>query len=128
LPASDAASYLVDSFAGAPYRYSVRLTVQLPMEDVAGNFHGFFPGSIEPFGADACVAHFSTETASLLMQCVAGVVALGAEFTVDEATPETAALISDVGDRLRHAVMRPTPSVSTPTAREAAPSQRIQRN
>jgi predicted DNA-binding transcriptional regulator YafY len=128
LPASDAASYLVDSFAGAPYRYSVRLTVQLPMEDVAGNFHGFVPGSIEPLGADACAAHFTTETASLLMQCVAGVVALGAEFTVDEATPETAALIADVGDRLRHAVMRPTPSVSTPTAREAAPSQRIQRN
>ncbi|MFG1819009.1 helix-turn-helix transcriptional regulator [Kribbella sp. NPDC049174] len=104
LPAADAASYLVDSFTSAPYRHSVRLTIQLPAEVVTNNFYGFIPGSIEPAGADACVARFTAETASLVLQYVAGVVALGADFTVDEATPETAALIAQVGDRLKQSV------------------------
>jgi predicted DNA-binding transcriptional regulator YafY len=105
LPAADAASYLVDSFTNAPYRHSVRLTIQLPAEVVAGNFYGFVPGSIEAAGDGGCVARFTAESASLVVQYVAGVVALGADFTVDEATPETAALIADVGDRLKQAVV-----------------------
>ncbi|GAB2638109.1 hypothetical protein [Kribbella swartbergensis] len=51
-----------------------------------------------------CVARFTAETDSLLMQYVAGVVALGADFTVDEATPEAAGLIAEVGERLRRSV------------------------
>jgi hypothetical protein len=105
LPAADAASYLVDSFTNAPYRHSVRLTIQLPAEVVAGNFYGFVPGSIEAVGDGACVARFTAESASLVVQYVAGVIALGADFTVDEATPKTAALIADVGDRLKQAVI-----------------------
>jgi hypothetical protein len=40
----------------------------------------------------------------LVLQYVAGVVALGADFTVDEATPEIAASIAEVGDRLTKSV------------------------
>ncbi|MEI8406761.1 MULTISPECIES: helix-turn-helix transcriptional regulator [unclassified Kribbella] len=104
LPAADAASYLVDSFSNAPYRHSVRLTIQLPAEVVASNFYGFIPGSVEPLGAEACVARFTAETASLVLQYVAGVVALGADFTVDDATPEISALMASVGERLKQSV------------------------
>ncbi len=78
LPAADAASYLIDSFATAPYKHSVRLTIQLPADVVASYFHGLVSGTIEPTGAGACVAHFTAETPSLVLQYVAGVVALGA--------------------------------------------------
>ncbi|WP_405063010.1 WYL domain-containing protein [Kribbella sp. NBC_01505] len=101
LPADDAASYLVESFAQASYQHSVRLTVQLPADEVAANFYGFVPGRITPAGPSACVVEFSAETPSLLLQLVAGIVALGAYFTVDETSPETAALIADVGVRLQ---------------------------
>ncbi|TDD62300.1 WYL domain-containing transcriptional regulator [Kribbella antibiotica] len=101
LPADDAASYLVESFAQASYRHSVQLTVQLPADEVAAHFYGFVPGRIAPAGPTSCVAEFSAETPSLLLQLVAGIVALGADFTVDEASPETRAMIASVGERLQ---------------------------
>jgi predicted DNA-binding transcriptional regulator YafY len=104
LPAADAASYLIESFTTASYKHSVRLTIRLPADVVASNFHGLVPGTIAPAGADACVAHFSAENESLVLQYVAGIVALGSDFTVDEATPEIAALIAEVGDRLKRSV------------------------
>ncbi|MFK4083215.1 helix-turn-helix transcriptional regulator [Kribbella sp. NPDC020789] len=101
LPAGDVASYLVESFTAAPYRHRVRLTVQLPADEVAANIHWFTPGRVAPAGDDACVVEFAVETPALLLQLVAGIVALGADFTVDEASAETAALIADVGRRLQ---------------------------
>ncbi|TDC23246.1 helix-turn-helix transcriptional regulator [Kribbella albertanoniae] len=101
LPAGDAASYLVESFTSAPYRHRVRLTVQLPADEVSASIHWFNPGRVAPAGDSACVVEFAVETPSLLLQLVAGIVALGADFTVDEASAETAALIADVGRRLQ---------------------------
>jgi predicted DNA-binding transcriptional regulator YafY len=100
LPAPDAATYLVESFTAAQYRHAVRLTVQLPAQRVVDSFEGVVRGTVEPAGPDACVVRFSADTASLVLSLVVPIVALGAEFTVDEATAEVAAMIADVGERL----------------------------
>jgi len=100
LPAADAAAYLAESFATAAYRHSVRITVQLPTSVVRAAFFGLIPGQLEPAGDDACVLRVTADSPSLLIQYVAGVVALGAEYTL-EASPELAALIRQVGRRMQ---------------------------
>ena len=100
LPAADAAAYLAESFATAAYRHSVRIAVQLPASAVRAAFFGLIPGQLEPAGDDACVLRLTADSPSLLIQFVAGVVALGAEYTL-EASPELAALIGQVGRRLQ---------------------------
>ena len=101
LPAPDAATYLVESFASAQYRHKVRLSVRLPAQVVAETFDGVVRGSVDPAGPDACVVRFSADTPSLVLSQVVPIVALGAEFAVEEASLEVAVLIADVGERLR---------------------------
>lgn len=100
LPAPDASTYLVESFATAQYRHAVRLSVQVPAEVVADTFDGVVRGTVNPVRPDACVVRFTADTASMVLSQVVSVVALGAEFTVDEATEEVATLIATVGERL----------------------------
>jgi predicted DNA-binding transcriptional regulator YafY len=100
LPAADAAAYLAESFATASYRHWVRIAVQLPATAVRAAFFGLIPGQLEPTGDDTCVLRITADSPSLLIQYVAGVVALGAEFTL-EASPELAALIGQVGRQLQ---------------------------
>ena len=95
LPGGDPASYLKESFASAQYRHSVRLRVALPADEVPGRLH-----LVEADAPDACTVRFSADRASLVVQDVASLAALGADFTVEEATPEIAALIAEVGARL----------------------------
>jgi len=99
LPAPDAASYLVESFAGATYRHTARLVVQLPEATVRESFFGSLPGTLDAVSASACEVRLSAESAALLVQYVAGIVALGADFTL-EASDEVAALLRSVGQRL----------------------------
>jgi predicted DNA-binding transcriptional regulator YafY len=99
LPAPDAASYLVESFAAATYRHTARLVVQLPEATVRESFFGSLPGSVEAAGSSACEVRLSAESAALLVQYVAGIVALGADFTL-EASDEVVALLRLVGERL----------------------------
>lgn len=106
LPAPDASTYLVESFAAAQYRYAVRLTVQLPAPRVAETFAGVVRGTVDALGPDACVVRFSADSASMLLSQVVPIVALGAEFTVDEATPEVATMIAAVGERLTQSFRR----------------------
>jgi predicted DNA-binding transcriptional regulator YafY len=101
LPAPDPASYLVESFANAQYKHSVRLDVELPADAVSGAIHGIHSSSVESTGPDTCTVRFSADTLALMMQYVASIVALGADFTVSEATPEAAVFIAEVGERLR---------------------------
>jgi predicted DNA-binding transcriptional regulator YafY len=100
LPAADAASYLLESFAAASYRHTAVLRVQLPAEVVRGSFFGTIPGTVEPATGRskevACVVRLSAEAPALLIQYVAGIAALGAEYTL-EASPEAADLIRNVG-------------------------------
>lgn len=100
LPAADAASYLVESFASAQYRHTVRLTVEAPASAVSSAFEGVVRGIVEPVGPSSCVVRFSADTPALLLTQVAAIASLGT-FVVDQATPETAALIAEVGDRLK---------------------------
>jgi hypothetical protein len=57
------------------------------------------PGTVVEVGPGACEVRISAESASLLLQYVAGIIALGTDFTVD-AAGETAELIRSVGQRL----------------------------
>lgn len=99
LPAADAASYLAESFAGAAYRHSVRMVVQLPAEQVRGSFFHGSPGTISPLGPDSCEYRLSADSPGILVQYVAAIVALGADYTLD-ASPDAAALLRTVGSRL----------------------------
>jgi predicted DNA-binding transcriptional regulator YafY len=100
IPAADAATYMAESFAAATYKHSAVLRVELSEEAVREGFYGWWlPGTVVPTGPESCVLTLSADSAQLLIQYVAGVVALGADFTL-EAAPETAAIIHSVGARL----------------------------
>ncbi|WP_433012603.1 helix-turn-helix transcriptional regulator [Kribbella sp. CA-294648] len=99
LPAADAASYLAESFAGAEYRHTVRMVVQLPADVVRRSFFRVLPGSLTPLGEDACEFRLSADSPALLVQFVAAIVALGADYTL-EASPAAAEALQSVGKRL----------------------------
>jgi predicted DNA-binding transcriptional regulator YafY len=100
LPAADAASYLVESFVSAQYQHTVRLTVEAPASAVTSAFEGVVRGIVEPVGPSSCVVRFSADTPAMLLTQVAAIAALG-RIVVDEVSAETAALIAQVGERLR---------------------------
>jgi hypothetical protein len=67
---------------------------------VADTFHGVVRGTVDPAGPGTCVVGFSADSPSLVLAQVVPIVALGAELVVEEASPEVAVLIADVGERL----------------------------
>ncbi|NUR96404.1 MAG: WYL domain-containing protein [Kribbellaceae bacterium] len=95
----DGASYLLESFVSAQYQHTVQLTVQARATAVSAAFEGIVRGIVEPVDSSSCVVRFSADTPAMLLTQVATVAALG-PFTVDHATPETAALAREVGARL----------------------------
>ncbi|MDA8371464.1 MAG: YafY family protein [Nocardiopsaceae bacterium] len=99
LPAPDAAQYLVRSFARASYRYTARMTVELPAPDVRARLFAAVPGEIEARGPTTCAVRLSADSAELVIQYVAAIAALGAEFTL-EAPGEITERVSDLGHRL----------------------------
>lgn len=99
LPAADAASYLAESFAGAEYRHTVRMVVQLPADVVRRSFFRVLPGSLTSLGEEACEFRLSADSPALLVQFVAAIVALGADYTL-EASPAAAEVLQSVGKQL----------------------------
>ncbi|MEV0793737.1 WYL domain-containing protein [Kribbella sp. NPDC050459] len=95
----DGPSYLLESFVSAQYEHTVELTVEAPADAVTSTFEGVVRGIVEPLGPSSCTVRFSADTPALLLTQVAAIAVLG-PFTVDRATPETAALITAAGERL----------------------------
>ncbi|HZX08337.1 helix-turn-helix transcriptional regulator [Kribbella sp.] len=98
----DGPSYLVESFVSAQYRHTVELTVEAAASTVTSTFEGVVRGIVTPLTETSCRVRFSADTPGMLLTQVAALAALG-PFTVDQATPETAALISATGERLARA-------------------------
>lgn len=99
LPARDAADYLARSFAAATYRYTARMTVRLPGEEVRAGVTGPIPGDIEEHSADRCTVRLSANSPELVTQYVAVIAALGAEFDL-EAPDEITERLRRLGQRL----------------------------
>ncbi|WP_350280071.1 WYL domain-containing protein [Kribbella sp. HUAS MG21] len=100
----DGPSYLVESFVSAQYRHKVALTVEAPADAVTSTFEGVVRGTVEPLGPSSCRVRFSADTSGMLLTQVAAVAALG-PIAVEQASPETAALISRVGERLQRSFL-----------------------
>ncbi|GAA3080549.1 YafY family protein [Kribbella aluminosa] len=98
----DGPTYLVESFVSAQYQHTVELTVSVPASEVTSTFEGVVRGIVTPLGETSCKVRFSADTPGMLLTQVAAIAALGS-FTVDQATPETAALITGAGERLARA-------------------------
>ncbi|MBG6091661.1 putative DNA-binding transcriptional regulator YafY [Actinomadura viridis] len=96
---ADAAGYLVRSLAGASYRLTARLRVELSAEAVRDGLFAHVPGEIVPRGPDACAVRISADSAELVTQYVVAIAALGAEFTLD-APEEITARLRELRSRL----------------------------
>ncbi|MGZ0149965.1 helix-turn-helix transcriptional regulator [Kribbella sp. WER1] len=95
----DGPRYLVESFVSAQYQHTVEVTVEASAAEVTSTFEGVVRGIVTPVGDSSCKVRFSADTSGMLLTQVAALAALG-PLTVDQASPETAALISRVGGRL----------------------------
>jgi predicted DNA-binding transcriptional regulator YafY len=105
LPAPDAATYLTRSFASAQYRYTARITVRLPAETVRARLFASIPGDIDIDGAEECTIRLSADSVELVVQYIAAIAALGAEFTVD-APEEIIHRVWDLGRQIDSGVTR----------------------
>ena len=83
LPAPDAASFVVRSFARATYRHTARLAVALPADEVRAGVFATIPGDVEAHAADACTVALTAESPELVVQFVAAIAALGARTRSD---------------------------------------------
>lgn len=83
LPAPDAASYIIRSFATATYRYTAHMTVRLSADSIRAGIFGPIPGTLEDHAPDECTVRLSANSAELVTQYVVAIAALGAEFTLD---------------------------------------------
>jgi predicted DNA-binding transcriptional regulator YafY len=98
----DGPSYLLESFLSAQYEHRLELTVEAPADAVTSTFEGIVRGIVEPLGETSCRVRFTADSPGLLLTQVAAIAALG-DFTVDRATPQTAALVRAAGQRLARA-------------------------
>jgi predicted DNA-binding transcriptional regulator YafY len=103
LPAPDAATYLVRSFADATYRHTARLIVELPADAVRAGVFATIPGNIEELGANACTVRLSAESVALVVQFIAAISTLGATVQVQEMSEEVTRAVRDLGARLTSA-------------------------
>ncbi|HEY0812959.1 MAG TPA: YafY family protein [Pseudonocardia sp.] len=97
LPAPDAATYLVRSFAAATYRHTARLTVGLSADAVRARVYATIPGEIEDQGRDACTVRLTAESAELVVQFIAAIAALGAPLTVEETSEAVGPAVRNLG-------------------------------
>ena len=81
LPAPDAATFLTRSFATARYRHTASITVALPAETVRARLFAPIPGEITADG-DECTIRLSADSPELVVQYIAAIAALGADFTL----------------------------------------------
>lgn len=104
LPAADAASYLARSFARASYRYTARIYVALGAQAVRAGIYGPIPGDIEDRGPGESTVRLSADSATLVVQYIAAVAALGARIRID-APPEITARLRELCAQLTSAGM-----------------------
>ena len=108
LPAPDAATYLVRSFASATYRHTARLAVDLPPDAVRAGVFATTPGEIEPRGQAACTVRLTAESVELVVQFIAAIATLRASVTVEEMSEEVDAAVRELGTVLARATRWPT--------------------
>jgi predicted DNA-binding transcriptional regulator YafY len=99
LPASDAATYVEQSIAGARSRYEARVTVHAPADEVASRLP-YLAGALEPIDAHRCEYRTSDDDLEWLALRIA---MLGVDVDVHE-PPELVAQLTMLARRLRRAV------------------------
>lgn len=83
LPAPDPATFLTRHFAAGVYRYTVRMTVDVSVEELTGRLYGPLPGQITPAGEGVSHVRISAESLDLVCQYTVTVASLGAPFILD---------------------------------------------
>jgi predicted DNA-binding transcriptional regulator YafY len=94
----DAAAFVSDSVAAAPYRFRARVLIQAPADVVAERF-GPTSGIVEPVDRDSCLLTTGADSVALIAVHLG---LLGREFAVLEPT-ELVEELRRLGDRLRRA-------------------------
>ncbi len=97
LPTIDAATYVARNITAAPYRYTVRATVDAPAETVLARTASLIPGRVEPVDEHTCTVHVGADTPEFV---ITHLVALGADFALDDAPPELLDHLQTAGQRL----------------------------
>ena len=100
LPAPDAATFLLRSFAHATYRHTARLSVGLSAEEVCAGVYATIPGDVHAHAPDACTVALTAESVELVVQIVAAIAALGAPMAVEQASEEVGRRIRELGGLL----------------------------
>lgn len=117
LPAPDAATYLVRSFAGATYRHTARMTIGLPADAVRAGVFATIPGEVEEQGPDACMVRLTAESVELVVQFVAAIATLAGPLTIEEMSEEVADQVAQLGALLTEGRTPRDPRASEPPAR-----------
>ena len=99
LPAPDAATFLDQQLATAPYSYTTQVTVSAP-SDVVLTRTGALPGRVKANAADVCTVDVSDDSIDRIIEHL---VALQADFTIDNAPPELLHRLREVARRLADA-------------------------
>ncbi len=100
LPAPDPATYLTRSFATAVYRHTARLEVALGADTLRSRLFAHIPCEIEPQGPHACAVRLSAESAELIAQYVAAIMALDASVALVNASEEVETRLHRLRERL----------------------------
>ena len=100
MPAPDAATFLLRSFAHATYRHTARLSVGLSAEEVCAGVYATIPGDVHAHAPDACTVALTAESVELVVQFVAAIAALGAPMAVEQASEEVGRRIRELGGLL----------------------------
>ena len=100
LPAPDAATFLLRSFAHATYRHTARVSVGLSAEEVCAGVYATIPGDVHAHAPDACTVALTAESVELVVQFVAAIAALGAPMAVEQASEEVSRRIRELGGLL----------------------------
>ncbi len=110
LPTPDPATFLTRSFAKASYRHTARITIAMPADAVRAGVWGTIPGDIEAHDDHTCTVRLSAESLQLVLQYLATIAALGAEFSVD-APQEITHRLQHLGRQLTRSTeeQQPTP-------------------
>lgn len=120
LPDTDPASFVERVFSGAHYAHTAWMEVALSAEYVRTHLLAPPLGEIEERGAAACGIRFTADSPGLVIQYVAEVAALGADFTL-RATDQVEVGLLTLGRRLTDP---PRPPESPGQGGGAGPEQR----
>ncbi|WP_225725122.1 MULTISPECIES: YafY family protein [unclassified Nocardia] len=100
LPAPDPATYLIRSLNSAVYRHNAVLRVGVAADTLRDKLFAAVFGPIVADGPDACTIRLSADSAELITQYVAAIIALDAPVTLMEATEEIVIRLRELRNRL----------------------------